>query len=102
MTHSIHKRSLPLESRSRHHQHTPITLDSKRMQIARMKKIVDRISPDRIQLNTAVRPTADAAAKIEPRVLSRVVGLGPGQPPNQIRQRLLDGLIEGAHVRTPG
>ncbi|MCK5000563.1 MAG: radical SAM protein [Anaerohalosphaera sp.] len=35
-------------------------------QIARMKKIVDRISPDRIQLNTAVRPTADAAAKIVP------------------------------------
>ena len=35
-------------------------------QIARIRALTERIKPDRIQVNTAVRPTADAGVKVVP------------------------------------
>ena len=49
-------------------------------QVEKINKIIKRISPDRIQLNTAVRPTADAEAKVvtsqELESIAQVIGSG--------------------------
>jgi len=49
-------------------------------QIARIKEAIDRIRPDKVQLNTAVRPTADPnVAKLSAEKLQEIaLRLGPG------------------------
>lgn len=49
-------------------------------QIAHIKEAIDRIGPDKVQLNTAVRPTADPnVVKMEAEKLQEIaVRLGPG------------------------
>ncbi len=47
--------------------------------IARIAEAIERIGPDKIQLNTAVRPTAEAnVARLDPEQLTKIAGmLGP-------------------------
>ncbi len=49
-------------------------------QIARIKEAIERIRPDKVQLNTAVRPTADPGVRrVDAETLRRIAGLlGPG------------------------
>lgn len=48
-------------------------------QVRRLRKLIDRINPDRVQLNTAVRPTADAGVRplSEAALIEIAAALGP-------------------------
>ena len=55
------------------------TINTGPSQIARIKEAIERIRPDKVQLNTAVRPTADAdVVKVEAEKLQEIAGrFGP-------------------------
>lgn len=54
-------------------------MNSSESQLRKMRKLIDRIRPDRVQLNTAVRPTADSSVRAlsEPELKTAALELGP-------------------------